>query len=318
MQITLAKVARLGAYATTSAILIITSACTSSSVSGSKATPTPSVPGGRLYGVSGLLNLPVPPPSYIAVFQGPFSAASTAVGRIDIGVGGVAVDPTDPTGAVYVSSGSQILKFPRPNPNGATPALTFSSASLGSISFDTNGDLLGLGTNALGPLANDVYIVRHPITSSSVTEALIVGSFQVGCVALDAGNNLYVLTATRLQAYAPPYTGAPISTSAPGARECAYNAALNSLFIVSANNGWSVASYALPLTANELPSFAVEIKGLASVGDLVFDSSGDSFLFISNDPLFTSGSIAVATPPFTGQATFTFPTTFMGQLATGP
>jgi hypothetical protein len=65
------------------------------------------------------------PQTDVKVFQGPFSAWTVAIGSIEPGMGqgfgAVAVDPTDATGAVYVSTGDQILKFSRPTkPDGFT------------------------------------------------------------------------------------------------------------------------------------------------------------------------------------------------------
>lgn len=310
---------RLVPFAAASAILVAIAACTSNSIN---STSTPSVPGARLYGSNGA----------VTVFQGPFSPSSVPVGSINLGstpgsgTFGVAVDPTDSSGAVYVATGNgQILKFSRPNPNGAPPTVTVSGLSEPmEISFDSHGNLF-----VPDRATNTVSEIRHPITGSSVPTAVISsGLNEPVCVALDANDTLYVLSShpQSLLAFAAPYTGAAVmTTNVPPlifpslGQTCAYDRAANELFLA---NAASNAGYTLPLTTNEAPGATI-LTPFACEGAIAFDSSGNAFISGEGafDINFCQGpaSIAIETPPFTGTATFTIRTPAVySEFAFGP
>jgi len=234
---------------------------------------------------------------------------------------GIAVDPTDTTGAVYVSSSAgQVCKFARPNPNATTPLFTISGfANPNYLAFDSNGDLfVGGGTT--------VVELNHPITSASVPHQVINSSNAIVGLALDASNNLYDLVATpagsgQLQAYAPPYTAPPVvtSNSVAHASSIAYDPAANVLFALSfnlGNTGGTVSGFPLPLTANASPTINVNVTGC--LGGFAFDAAGNSFLGLCGG-YPSGGSVAVEGPPFIGVAGFTFASPFsLNPLITGP
>jgi len=297
------------------ATLITTPACSTNGGSHLTATPPPSgLPGARLYAGNTFVKS-------VTVFQGPFSSSSTAAGSIALTVapGGIAVDPTDATGAVYVSNSNagvgQILKFARPNPNGAAPTVTVSGLqSPGAINFDSNGNLY-----VPDLAANKVFVVNHPITGTSVPSAVIASGLSSPlCVALDASNTLYVVdVGGALRAYAPPYTGAPVSTSLTigNPAVCAYDRAANTLFVGSINAGTVIQGFALPLTASEAPGVTLTTAACCP-GAIAFDSSGNVFISLGID---IQSAIAVAIPPFTGSSSFLFPAAdYVRQLALGP
>ena len=306
---------KLLALAVLGSVVLVDAAC---STNPGRVTPPLHPPAGtnisRLYAA----NISVPS---VTVFQGPLSASTTAAGSIALSVAasGIAIDPTDSTGAVYVSNGSagQILKFARPNPNGSAPTLTVGGlGSPGAINFDSNGNLYVPDASA-----HNISVIKHPITGSSVPTPLITSGLSLPqCVALDAGNTLYVvdLQTDTLYAYAPPYTGAPVSTSNgmvsnPGI--CAYDRAASTLFVGSINAGVTIQGYALPLTANEAPSVTITTSSCCP-GAIAFDSVGDAYVSVGID---VQPAIAVAIPPFTSQASFIFPDAdYVKQLAIGP
>jgi hypothetical protein len=223
---------------------------------------------------------------------------------------------------VYVSNSNagvgQILKFARPNPNGAAPTVMVSGIqSPGAINFDSSGNLY-----VPDMTAKQIFVINHPITGASVPSALITsGLNDPQCVALDSNNTLYVVDirngANVLYAYAPPYTSAPVSTSLsigePGV--CTYDRAANTLFIGSIDAGNSILGFALPLSANESPSVTLT-TATCCPGGIAFDSSGDAFISLGVD---LPSTIAVAIPPFTGSSNFIFPSAdYVRQLAFGP
>ena len=309
---------KLFTLAAVGAMLAAGAAC---STSPGHITPTPPpngvLNGSRLYAANTSVHS-------VTVFQGPFSASSTAAGSIALTdvPAGVAIDPTDSTGAVYVSNGSagQVLKFARPNPNGAAPTVTVGGFQVpGAINFDSSGNLFvpdsGNGSGA------KVFVISHPITGSSVPTPIITSGLSIPvCVALDAGNTLYVLDINMgLLAYSPPYTSAPVSTTngitGGNPAVCAYDRAANTLFVGSINAGLTIQGYALPLTANESPSVTITLATCCP-GAIAFDSSGDAFISVGVD---VQPAIAVAIPPFTSQSNFIFPSAdYVRQLAIGP
>ncbi len=321
-------ISRLGIVST----LVIAASCNSNATTThNNVTSTPDT---RLYGVGGVISAGFP--TEVDVFDGPISAATTSVGKITYGnIGGVAVDPTDSTGAVYVSVTAafsappvppQIAKFVRPNPNGNTPNVTVSGfTNPSAIHFDNAGNLFVLD-------GNTIYEVKHPITNSSVPQVITKasGSDNFQDFTLDANNNLDVLLFTNpanvsvgniIRQLPPPYTSVQVSVAAPPyAVHIIFDGAAGLLFVSAignlSNTVYDISTYASPITANENPSSQFSIPGI--VGALTFDSAGNSFMAVgSNSPI--GGSVQVANPPFTGAAAFTFTTPYWyTSLTTGP
>jgi hypothetical protein len=305
------------------AALLVCAACGSSP--GNNKIAIKSVPDARLYGIGGIESAGFP--NDVTVFEGPLSSSSTAAGSFSAPIAagelnlGIAVDPTDTTGAVYVSSSAgQVCKFARPNPNATTPLFTISGfAEPNYLAFDSNGDLFVAGGTTIVEL-------NHPITSASVPHQVISNSNGIFGLALDASNNLYDLAGTpsgsaQLQAYAPPYTAPPVVTSngVSDASSIAYDPAANALFTVSinlGNTGGTVSGFPLPLSANASPTVNVGVTGC--LGGFAFDAAGNSFLgHCGGYP--SGGSVAVEGPPFIGVAGFTFASPFsLNPLITGP
>ncbi len=283
-----------------------------------------SIQGARLYGLGGVNSAGFG--NGLFAFQGPFSAATSSIANLsppaDIQFfSSLAVDPTDSTGGIYVStepgfeSGSpQVLKYARPGSGNNNPLFAVSGLkSPGGITFDTNGNLYVID----GPT---VFVVKHPVSSSSVPVAL--PNVSTGALALDNSGNLYVLASRPngtpvLYMYAPPYNSAPISTTnlVTGPVAITYDQAAGLLYatsIPSAGNS-TISAYTLPLTSNESPRGQVNVHG---VGALAFDAAGDSFFSSAG---YSTGSVAVATPPFNGQTSFTFATSpGLSALTLGP
>jgi len=300
-----------------SAILFLIPACISNGTLRALPTPPPSsgIPGARLYAGNAFIQS-------VTVFEGPFSKSSTAIGSIATAAapGGIAVDPTDPAGAIFVSNNGagQVLKFDRPNPNGMPAALTLKGFQApGAIGFDSNGNLF-----VPDGAAKKVFELSRPITGSSVPSPVITSGLSgPECVVLDANNTLYVtdieVSGPVLNAYSPPYTGAPVSTklTTVNGAVCAYDLAANTLFVGSINAGTSIVGFALPLTTNEAPGITITTAACCP-GAIAFDPSGNAFISLGVD---VQPTIAVAVPPFNGQASFIFPAAdYVRQFTLGP
>jgi len=309
--------------------IFVVSGCNSNSVAMHTAT---NVSNARLYGVSGICSAGFP--QSVDVYEGPLSAGTSAAGTAGVtggSISDVAVDPTDQSGDVYVSVDTgEIAKFARPNPNGTAPTVTVSGfAAPGEINFDRNGNLFVLDGNT-----NTVYKLSHPITDASLpvkvlqpTSPALLGGF-----ALDANNDLIVLLDTNpanpaspklLEAYAPPYTGSAISTGNVPAQPWGpfFDAGAELVFILSiGSNSTAFWTYPTPISSNESPSSMVSVQGKVNLGSLTFDPAGNAF-FAFPAPAYPchGGTIAVVTPPFTGQIAFQFASPFETHaLATGP
>lgn len=300
------------------AILIASGACSSTSSIVHTTLTTGAVGSGRLYEAN-VFPLPATSPN-ISVFLGPYTSSSRTIGNITLPgsvLWGVALDPTDKSGTVYASDQTlgKIRAFARPNPNGGAPTVTVSGfTSPGSINFDSKGNLFV-------PDGNRVYEINHPITSSSVPNAIIASGLSSAiCAAFDATDTLYVADpgVPALLAYAPPYTGAPVSTSngLPGNPAiCAYDKASNQLFIGPGNAGGSVVAYNLPLTSNESPNVVLTTASCCP-GGIAFDASGNMFVAFGVD---VSPAIAILRPPFGSTTGFTIPGGgYAWQLAISP
>jgi hypothetical protein len=298
---------------------------------------TTNVSDARLYGVSGICSAGFA--EGVDVYEGPLSASTSAAGGLGVTGGSVtdvAVDPTDQSGSVYVAvspislATGQIAKFARPNPSGTTPTVTISGLPAPEeINFDRNGNLFVLDGNT-----NTIYEVGRPITNASLPVNVLQPKSPalLGGFALDASNDLIVLLDTNpanpsapvlLQAYAPPYTGSAISTGNVPATPWgpAFDAAAGLVFVGSnSSSNTAFWTYSTPMTSNESPSSMIGVQGKVNAGSLIFDPAGNAFFaFPAPDYPCHGGSIAVVTPPFTGQIAFQFTSPFETHaLATGP
>lgn len=260
-------------------------------------------------------------------YSGSFSTSTVPGGAITLTGGsepGVAIDPTNPAGAVYATdtaSGGSVVAYPRPNPNGSAPLFTIASGiNPGLLNFDVHGNLYFINfTN------RTVNKVNNPVTSTSTPTVLITeGVTHVPqCATADAAGNLFVLEggagAHRVLEFAPPYTGAPVVTTSMmsmNTNGCALDPVTGQFFVV--NNNGSVLGFNTPLTSGETPSVILNSSfngtdGAAQLG-IAFDPSGNLFIasvvFTASNA--TSSTISVYTGPTisSGQtAAFSFPNT---------
>jgi streptogramin lyase len=212
---------------------------------------------------------------------------------------GVATDPTDATGQVFVGDiGTGIIAaYARPNPT--TSASTFtvvSGISPGLMNFDAAGNLYYTDF-----ASKSVNKVAHPVASGAVPTALVTSGLNAPqCTAADTSGNLYVLdgssTPHRVLMYTPPYTGAPVITTSnmsTNTDACAVDP-VNNMFFVG-NNGGSVLGFATPLTTNEVPGVILNSSFSGGNGQqqfgIAFDRRGN--LYIASE-VFTSGTATSA------------------------
>ncbi len=276
-------------------LLLALEACSAASTS----TPPPAP--ARLYSASDNV-------TDLSYYTGPFSASTVPAGSITglAGPFGVAIDPTDTTGAVYIAddTAGTVTAHGRPNPSSALLFTVASGISPGEINFDAAGNLYYTNFTT-----DSVSKVAHPVTSSSTPTALVTTGLNAPqCAAADASGNLYVLdgssTPHRVLMYVPPYTGAPVITTSnmsTNTDACAVDPVNNEFFV--GNNQGSVLGFTTPLTSNEVPAVILNSSFAAGNGaqqfGIAFDHSGNLYIasqvFVSN--VLTSAQISLYTGP---------------------
>lgn len=261
----------------------------------------------RLYAaVVGFINSsPTPTPTPGAyIFASPFSSASTPLGVVTetaaIPALGIAVDPNDPTGTLYLTtlSPSGIAVFPRPAGATSAPLFAITSGFIEPVSeaFDAMHDLF-----VADAAANKIFELIHPISASTVPTALTIsGTTEPVCVALDASGNLYVLDNKGTQS-APQdsleqfsaLSGAPAASTmagltgtgfqGQGIEGCAYDSVTHMMYVANAlvsstTISGAVLGYATPLSngASQVTTIAVPAKN-APFG-MTFDSTGTLYV----------------------------------------
>jgi hypothetical protein len=225
----------------------------------------------------------------------PLTAASVAnFGVASANNVSVAVDGTG--NLIAGDFAGHLTFFPAPLSAASVPTATFKNGSAtnnGQIAVTAAGDIFaatdGVAVNGF----------THPFTNASTPSSTITNAAGTNAVgaALDASANLYVsnaATTSNLFVFAPPYTGAPITTPALAAtayRKIAVSS--TQLFATSvAGTTGRVDVYTLPITAASAPAFAIT-TGMNTPEGIALDAAGN--LYVGN---VNNATITVYAPPF--------------------
>lgn len=302
-------------------VIALLAACNSGS-SGVSFNPFP--PGSQLYAaISG--------PPKIAVFTSPFSATTTPSGSITSGVGqpgGVATDPTDPTGQVYVATGfpaGGVAVYARPSPSGGSPLFTITGGGMTStqgMAFDAAGNLY-----VADPNSNKVFLISKPISGASTPAPLgLTAAGSPFCVALDRAGNLYEVdfgtNPNTLRMYGPSHSGAQIASTTTGmtslSNRCGIDPITQRIFVASVTSAGPVIGFATPLTNGAGPVVTLTPFPSGIPVGVGFDPTGTLYVgslagSASTIVLYTQPISSASTPVVTFNSTGA-----ANQLATGP
>jgi len=177
------------------------------------------------------------------------------------------------------------------------PAAVFSdgpAAQIGQIAFTPAGDLLVGAGSAID-------LVARPFSSAGTLTPLVTSSaWTAGGTSMDAAGTLYVANGTfaaSVFAYAPPYTGAPITTSSVALAYVSVALGPTQLF---AAGDWiqsaGIDVYSLPLTASASPAFRIlpnPAGGASHLAAVALDAAGN--LYVCDDVRQT---LSMYAPPF--------------------
>lgn len=297
---------------------------------------------GQLYVLTEVFIGPSPspsPPLNVSVFQGPFSAGTLLSGTISSGLTrpiGVAVDPTDANGKVFVSDNAagDVQVYARPNPNGGAPlfalALPTASPKPFLIGFDTVGNLYVPNHVAGG----NVYAFSHTVGSGSTGSALSLSPVgDPACVAADSSGNLYVVDFTlpnTLRMYGPSHSGTPLASTTSGLQNgdyCAVDPLNQDAYVASGDSSiGNVVGYASPLTDDASPAVTITWPAGEFPFAIGFDGAGNLYVavvtFVSHTEVisvFSASSLTGTSVPASAAA-FSFPNgqNLSIQLAIGP
>jgi sugar lactone lactonase YvrE len=264
--------------------------------SSTPSTPTPTPPPPlRLY-AAGDGN----PSNAIAYFTAPFTASSTPTGSIATASGGeIAGLAIDSHGNVIASDQNEntITSYARPTPTTSTLFALSPGFTPTGIAYDVSGNFYVADyTDGKVDKASSV-----PLSSATTFTTLIASTLAPAAICFDEAQNLYVVNGTGgiVSAYAPPYTGTPISVNVGVSNVfgCAVSTPYNQLAVYHPGIGTgSVYIYNLPLTAASMPAVTFAFTTTSPTG-LGADSSGN--LYVGVD---TPG-IQIYTPPFANAST---------------
>lgn len=225
-------------------------------------------------------------------------------------ISSVAVDPAgnlatgDFAGNITIFSG-QVT-------GSASASVTFKNGTVTVVDqlvFNSAGDLFA--TTNSGP----INVFTHPLTSASTPSQVItnVNLTSTSALVLDSNNNLIVANApnspsSSLLVFAPPYTGLPVKTMAPGTSYSQMAINGTQLFAVNSIPETSfVDVYNLPITAGSVPAFSIRngiFGGSVSASGVAFDSSGNLYVGLSGNLGTTdSGGIRIYAPPLSTAST---------------
>ncbi len=267
-------------------------------------------------------------------YNGPLSSSTTAAYTFNLpnilngeighqSAYGIAIDPTDPNGTIYVSStdtvyeATEIDAFARPTATGSySPIQRISSGLLsyeGQIAFDQDGDLFIPAQEVISPTAEVVERIHGSGFANSYQPIIVMGLSFPQCVAVDRAGDLFVLdqiyTGTQyedtLYEYTPSagaYSQTPSHTVTDLSFEasCAYDAVLDEVFVTDRTD---IVGYdntlAVKRTITPALSAGTFLNGLG------FDPAGTLYLG-------TTANTIVVIPPAnftTGTPTVTFNST---------
>lgn len=228
----------------------------------------------------------------VLIFSPPFSSASTPSSLSSTNALGVALDSTGIL--AVVSSGDVITVYAAGVTSASTPYATFTGSSTfgGLNSFDASGKLAV-------PNQTKVDVFTPPFSNASTPSVTISSITQPIGSAFDGSGNLYITDVNgSVNAFAPPYTGAPVTTSNGLAGQAPYGVAVigSQLFIASCNVD-AIRVYGLPLTTGEAPSFSIPSGGICPIG-LAADAVGNLYAVNHNPP----PNLVIFNPPFSASS----------------
>jgi hypothetical protein len=232
----------------------------------------------------------------VLIFSPPFSSASTPSSLLSTNALGVGLDSTGIL--AVVSSGDVITVYAAGATSASTPYATFtgSGSSGGLDSFAASGKLAA-------PNQTKVDIFTPPFSNASTPSLTISGFTQPIGSAFDGSGNLYIVDiagggAGSVSVLAPPYTGAPVTTTNGLVGQAPYGVvAIGSQLFVAACNSGTIRAYALPLTTGEASSFSIASGGVCPIG-LAADAAGNLYALNHNPP----ANLVIFNPPFSASS----------------
>ena len=240
----------------------------------------------------------------------PLNASSTPNFTLPTETGVLSVG-VDASGNLAVGNlAGSIQFFTTPISAASVPAATFSNPApaLGAyqFAFTNAGDMWVAGSSR-------VNLFTHPFSNASTPSTFVTmaGLFGALGTALDTAQNLYVTNASagsNLLVFAPPYTGAPITTPViPGVLYRKLATTATQLFVAVAGPGTGrVDVYNLPITAASAPAFSLtagmnlpEAVAVDASGNLYVGNLGNATISVFNAPI-TSASVPSVILPVGG------------------
>ena len=265
-------------------------------------------------------------------YQGPLTDSTTVsytfnlpniIGQFGHQTGyGIAIDPTEPNGTIYVSStdtvnqATEIDAFARPTSPGSFNPIERISAGLlywqGQIAFDQNGDLFIPVLELVSPTAEVIERVHGSGFANSYQPIIVSGLSFPQCVAIDSAANLYVVDQVyngqyqnNLYEYTPsggvyPQTPTNSLLNVGYGASCAYDPVLSEVFLTERNKvvGYD-SSLNVKKTINPTLNAGEYLNGLG------FDTTGMLYLGTTSDTVLVipPSNFGTGTPTVTFNST---------------
>ena len=232
----------------------------------------------------------------------PLTATSTS--RISFSLGASSYVATDPNGNLAIGNAlGSVSVFNAPLSETSMPIAKFALTSVneGQSAFGPDGSLY------VSNVAGGVEVFMPPFSNESSVDSTIAATNLAQNVGtgFDATGNLYVTSigsaGSNLFVFAPPYTGAPIETTATAGSYGQLIISGSQLFVCNTASGslGKVDVYSLPLTTASVPAFSITSDINVPAG-VAFDNEGN--LYVSNPG---SSAVTVFAPPFTAASAAT-------------
>ena len=236
-------------------------------------------------------------PGGIRQFNLPISSSSSP--NFTIPLDGVISLDVDANGNIAAGDlAGNIRIYTPPFTGSSVPSASFSiggGTGAYQLAFTPSGDLWVASTS-------QVHQFKHPLSNSSTPAQLIVApAFGALGLAFDAAQNLYVTNASSTSTvlvYAPPYTGAPVSTAVANGLYRKLAVSGSQRFVATAGPGTGrVDVYTLPIASNATPAFSIttgtnlpETATFDTYGNLYVGNLGNSSVTEYNAPFSASSS----------------------------